>query len=295
VRASRRIIFNGHAEDPAQELYNDSSPEVQLCQNAIERKVASMHATDLTLPERAVKPRDHGLTVVIDNGAPRHYFEDVIESASDLIDLVKFGWGTSLVTSATEQKIECLRAHGIGYFFGGTLFEKYVSQRRLDSYLALCQRYQCEYVEVSNGTIVLPNREKARIVSEISSDFHVLSEVGYKDSERSLHLHPAQWIACMREDLEAGAERVITEARESGTSGICRSDGELRYGLIEEMLASGLDTERIVFEAPTKAMQTYFIKQVGANVNVANVALSDVISLETLRLGLRSDTFMLFD
>ncbi len=254
-----------------------------------------MNTHMLTLPQRAAKPRASGLTLMIDNGIPPRYFEDVVDGASQLIDIVKFGWGTSVVTDTLDRKIACLRERGIGYYFGGTLFEKFVAQGQVDAYRDYCQRWGCRYVEISNGTIAMTNHEKATYIARFARDFHVLSEVGYKDSERSLKLHPSQWIEYINEDLAAGAERVITEARESGSSGIFRPDGEVRYGLIEEMLASGLDTARLVFEAPRKDQQVYFIRRVGANVNLANIAPADLIGLETLRLGLRSDTLLDFD
>lgn len=254
-----------------------------------------MNPTALALPERATKPRARGLTMVIDNGIPLTYFQDVVESMGSLVDLVKFGWGTSLVTETIERKIACLQEHQIDYFFGGTLFEKYLSQHRLDAYLDYCRQHGCRYIEISNGTIALSNDEKARLITDVARKFRVLSEVGYKDSERSSLLHPAQWIAFIRQDLAAGAERVITEARESGTSGICRSNGELRFGLIEEILSTDIDPNKLVFEAPNKSLQTYFIQRLGSNVNLANIPIQDIIPLETLRLGLRSDTLLTFE
>jgi len=253
----------------------------------------NMRTTELTLPERTEKPRATGLTVLIDSGLPTGHFEDVVDSASRFIDLVKFGWGTALVTDQLERKTACLRRHGVDFFFGGTLFEKFYSQRKVDAYHALCMAHGCRMVEISNGTVALAEAEKGRFIRDFARDFTVLSEVGYKDSEKSQNLHPARWIEYMRADLAAGARYVITEARESGTSGICRADGEVRYGLIEEILASPVDSEDIIFEAPNKSLQTYFIKRVGTNVNLANIALQDAIPLETLRLGLRSDTLLL--
>ncbi|MCL6443238.1 MAG: phosphosulfolactate synthase [Alicyclobacillus sp.] len=249
----------------------------------------------LSLPHRESKPRQKGLTLLIDNGVPIRHFCDVIESAGEYVDLVKFGWGTSIVTGRLEEKIECLRNHQVGYFFGGTLFEKFVSQGKVDQYFDFCRKYECRYVEISNGTIALSNAEKARFITDFAQEFEVLSEVGYKDSERSLNLHPARWIEFIHQDLEAGAARVITEARESGTSGICRTDGEIRYGLVQEIIQSGIDCNHLVFEAPNKTLQTYFIKELGPNVNLGNIAFDDVIALETLRLGLRSDTLLHFE
>jgi phosphosulfolactate synthase len=254
-----------------------------------------MNTTPLKLPERDAKPRARGLTVVIDNGAPPAYFQDIIDGAGDLIDLVKFGWGTSVVTDALDRKIASLREHGLDYYFGGTLFEKFHVQGLDDAYSTYCQRHGCRYIEISNGTIAMTNTEKAKWITRFAREFHVLSEVGYKDSDRSLHMPPAEWVAAIREDLAAGAEYVITEGRESGASGVYRSDGEPRFGLIEEIMTSDLDADRLIFEAPRKEQQVYFIKRIGANVNLANIALTDVIGLETLRLGLRSDTLTAFD
>lgn len=247
----------------------------------------------LTLPARTRKPRTRGLTLLIDNGLPTRYFTDVLASAEPYIDAVKFGWGTALVTTDLETKIAALQAHNVAFFFGGTLFEKYYSQRRVDAYFRFCQEHGCQYVEISDGTVIIDPHEKATYIRQFARDFTVISEVGYKDSERSQHLHPARWIEYLKADLDAGARYVVSEARESGTSGICRPDGTVRYGLIEEIVASSLPSEALVFEAPTKALQTYFITLLGPNVNLANVSFADPIGLETLRLGLRSDTFSL--
>ncbi|ADP83938.1 phosphosulfolactate synthase [Pseudofrankia inefficax] len=251
-----------------------------------------MRDTALRLPSRQAKPRSRGLTMVIDNGLPTSYFRDAVSSSTELIDLVKFGWGTALVTADLDQKIETLRSLGIGYFFGGTLFEKHVLQRRFDDYRAFCHDYGCSHVEVSNGTIELPNPEKDDYISRLADDFTVLSEVGFKDGERSERLSPSRWVEYIRADLDAGADLVITEARESGRSGICRPDGRLRFGLIEDILEAGLPTDQLLFEAPTKELQTYFVRRVGTDVNLGNIAPTEVIALETLRLGLRSDTLL---
>jgi phosphosulfolactate synthase len=249
----------------------------------------------LILPERQVKPRTKGLTVLIDNGLSLHAFQDAITSSPELIDFVKFGWGTSLITKQLQEKINCLMDHSIYYFFGGTLFEKFLSQNKIDQYYDYCKMYNCRYIEISNGTIDLSNKEKAKYISEFSADFHVFSEVGSKDSEKSDNCCTSEWVEQLHEDLDAGAIKVMTEARESGTSGICQSNGDMRYHVIEEILASSINKEDIIFEAPTKKMQTFFIQLLGSNVNLANIPFTDTISLETLRLGLRSDTFNLFD
>jgi phosphosulfolactate synthase len=254
-----------------------------------------MQPTALILPTRSAKPRSRGWTILLDPGVPVRQFEDTIESVTSIVDLVKFGWGTSVVSDHLERKIACLRDHHIGYFFGGTLFEKFYQQRKLSAYYDYCARYGCEYVEISNGTIDLPNEEKARIIADFAHEFQVLSEVGYKDSEQSQMLSPSMWVAYIRQDLAAGASKVLLEARESGTSGICRPDGTLRYGLIEDIIHSGIQTDELIFEAPNKTLQATFIRRLGTEVNLANIAFGDAIALETLRLGLRSDTLLAFD
>jgi phosphosulfolactate synthase len=254
-----------------------------------------MTSSPLILPSRTEKPRQEGLTVVIDNGMPVGAFKDAIASGEGCIDLVKFGWGTALVTPRLTEKTACLNRLGIGYFFGGTLFEKFLVQDRVKEYFDLCRSHGCCYIEISNGTINLSNTDKARLIKRATEHFIVLSEVGYKDPGRSDALSGEQWTAYIEEDLQAGATFVVTEARESGRSGICDGNGVLRFEIVEEIIGSGIDCRRLVFEAPTKDLQTFFVTRVGANVNVANIAPSDVIGLETLRLGLRADTFVHFE
>ncbi len=254
-----------------------------------------MLSNALSLPPRDAKPRDRGLTMVIDSGLPTSYFSDALTSVAEHVDLVKFGWGTSLVTPGLPAKIETLRALGIDFFFGGTLFEKHIAQGRFDDYRELCRRVGCTHVEVSDGTIDLASNDKGAYIRKLADDFTVLSEVGYKDGDRSERLSPSRWVEFIESDLEAGASLVITEARESGTSGICRPDGRLRIGLIEDILTSGIPVDRLLFEAPGKTLQSHFIGRVGPWANLGNIAITDVIGLETLRLGLRSDTFTCFD
>lgn len=254
-----------------------------------------MIRTTLALPERTVKPRRAGITMVIDTGIPLAAFTDVIEFTAEYVDYVKFGWGTAIVTGALRQKIDVLTAHDVGFYFGGTLFEKYVLQDRFDDFRRFCQAHRCGYVEVSNGTIAMPNHEKASYVSKLAADFEVVSEVGFKDPDRSQQLPPSAWIEHIKEDLAAGARLVTLEARESGKSGICRPSGELRFGLVEDVLAAGLGVENLLFEAPSTELQAYFITRIGPGVNLGNIAASSVISLETLRLGLRGDTLACFE
>lgn len=246
------------------------------------------------LPSRATKPRSTGLTMVIDGGIPLKQFADIISSTPELIDFVKFGWGTAIVTGGLQQKIDVLREHGIGFYLGGTLFEKYVMQERFDDYKRFCVELGCEHVEVSNGTVTMSNAEKASYIRKLAGDFTVVSEVGFKDPDRSEQLPPSKWIEYINEDLAAGATMVTLEARESGKSGICRPDGALRFGLIEDVLAAGVSQDQLLFEAPTTTLQTYFITRLGTDVNLGNVPASGVIGLETLRLGLRADTLTHF-
>jgi phosphosulfolactate synthase len=254
-----------------------------------------MHSTALQLPERTEKPRSAGITMVVDGGLPTRYFQDVVESGAEFLDFVKFGWGTALVTKDLQQKISILQNVGVSFYFGGTLFEKFVLQDRLDDFRELCNVNGCQFVEVSNGTIDLTNPEKAGYIRKLSDEFQVISEVGFKDAERSENLPPSRWIECIHEDLDAGAHLVTLESRESGRSGICRPNGELRFGLIEELLSSGLDYEILLFEAPSTELQNYFVKRVGPNVNLGNVAATAVLGLETIRLGLRADTLTQFE
>lgn len=254
-----------------------------------------MNTLPLDLPARTDKPRRSGITMVIDNGLPRGYFADAVSSAAAHIDAVKFGWGTCMVTDALQEKIACLRDHGIRFWFGGTLFEKFVVQRRFDAFVDYCHGWGCTTVEVSNGTIPLSNAAKAAYVRQCAEEFEVVSEVGFKDAHRSDDLSSGEWIDSIGEDLGAGAALVIAEARESGRSGICRTDGSLRSELVDDILASGVDPDRLLFEAPTKDLQTHFVTRLGANVNLGNIAVQDVIALETLRLGLRADTLLHFE
>jgi phosphosulfolactate synthase len=194
-----------------------------------------MNQTTLHLPRRTEKPREVGLTMVIDGGIPLWYFTDLMSSSAEYIDFVKFGWGTAVVSSDLHAKIRVLSTKDIGFYFGGTLFEKYVLQGRFDDFRRFCQLHSCRHVEVSNGTISMSNSEKASYIRKLADDFTVVSEVGFKDPVRSEQLPPEMWVEYISEDLEAGASLVTLEARESGKSGICRPDGTLRSELIEDV------------------------------------------------------------
>jgi phosphosulfolactate synthase len=233
--------------------------------------------------------------MVIDGGIPLSHFADLVESGAEYIDFVKFGWGTAIVTRGLRRKIDVLRGNDVEFYFGGTLFEKYVLQERFDDFRLFCQEYACQHVEVSNGTIPLSNSEKASYIHKLAGDFTVVSEVGFKDPDQSQHLPPSAWIEYIHEDLGAGASLVTLEARESGRSGICRPDGALRFGLVEDVLASGISPASLLFEAPTTALQAHFVTRIGPDVNLGNIPAQSVIGLETLRLGLRADTLAVFE
>lgn len=254
-----------------------------------------MRPTTLKIPERATKPRSAGITMMVDGGLPTRYFRDVVESGAEYLDFVKFGWGTALVTEDLDEKIAVLREAAVDFYFGGTLFEKFVLQDRFDDFRDLCHRHSCRYVEVSNGTIDMTNGEKAGYIRKLSGEFQVISEVGFKDGNRSENLRPSQWIECINEDLDGGAVLVTLESRESGRSGICRPNGELRFGLIEELLASDIRPEILLFEAPSTELQCFFVRRIGPDVNLGNVAATAILGLETIRLGLRADTLTCFE
>jgi phosphosulfolactate synthase len=254
-----------------------------------------MTPSALTLPRRAAKPRETGLTMVIDGGIPLGLFTDLVEFGAEYIDYVKFGWGTSIVTNCLPEKIAVLESNDIGFYFGGTLFEKFVHQGRFEDYRRMLEHHECRHVEVSNGTIDMSNAEKAGYIRKLAPDYTVVSEVGFKDPGRSEMLAPSEWIACISEDLDAGASLVTLEARESGKSGICRPDGALRYGLVEDVLHAGIPERQLLFEAPTSALQTHLISRIGPDVNLGNIPAQGVIGTETLRLGLRADTLTTFE
>ena len=233
--------------------------------------------------------------MMIDGGLPMGQFKDILESNAELVDVVKFGWGTSLVTAGLLDKTQAARANGVDFYFGGTLFEKFLVQGQFDDWRRFVDHWGAKTVEISNGTIELTNEAKAEYVAKLAGQYTVYSEVGLKDSAKSAEMNAEEWIRDIREDLEAGATKVITEARESGTSGIASASGELRADILTEILGSGIDVNRLMFEAPNKALQVYLIDKVGTNVNLGNIAHSDLVPLETLRLGLRGDTLMMME
>lgn len=240
------------------------------------------------VPEREQKPRQNGLTMVMDKGLSLGGVEDMLSSSGDYIDIVKFGWATSYVTKNLGEKIELYRSAGIPVYFGGTLFEAFLVRNQVDDYRRLIDKYKLEYAEISDGSIELDHEEKCKYISSFAEQVTVLSEVGSKDAEKIIP--PYQWINLMRAELEAGAWKVIGEAREAGNVGLFRSSGEVRMGLVQEILTE-IPSEKILWEAPQKEQQVFFIELCGPNANLGNIATNDIIPLETVRLGLRSDTF----
>jgi phosphosulfolactate synthase len=238
-----------------------------------------MHAFDLELK------RDGGLTHVLDKGLGPRGWEDVLEVSGDYIDIVKLGWGTSYVTKSLERKLDVLKDKPV--VIGGTFFEVVYVKDKLDEYKRWLTELGLTHVEISDGTIEIPRERKLELIADFARDFTVLSEVGSKHSD--VVFAPYQWVQWLREDKEAGAWKVITEAREGGSAGIFRKDGDMRTGLIEE-IAHELAVDDIVWEAPTKSSQAWFIKHFGPGVNLGNIPPDEVIPLETLRLGLRGDT-----
>ena len=241
----------------------------------------------LGLPMRPAKPRERGWTHVIDKGMTLVEVAGMIESAGDYVDIVKLGWGTSYVTVNLTEKIALYQAHGIPVMCGGTLLEAAIARGRVEEFRRWSSAHGFTHVEVSDGTIELERESKLELITALSQDFIVLSEVGSKDVE--CVYAPYQWVLWIKEELDAGAVKVITEAREGGTAGIFRGTGEVRSGLIDEILHS-IPADNLLFEAPQKDQQAWFIRHLGPEVNLGNIPHDEVIPLETLRLGLRSDT-----
>ncbi len=241
----------------------------------------------LGLPARAAKPRQRGLTHVIDKGLTLAEVEGLFETAGDYIDIVKLGWGTSYVTRNLSEKIQLYRSLDTPVMCGGTLLEAAIARGRVDEFRRFVERFGFTHVEVSDGTIQLERDSKLELIAALGRDHVVLSEVGSKDAD--CIYAPYQWVQWIREELDAGAWKVITEAREGGTAGIFRGTGEVRSGLIDEIVHE-VALENLLFEAPQRPQQAWFIRRFGPDVNLGNIPHEEVIPLETLRLGLRSDT-----
>ena len=240
------------------------------------------------LPSRSAKPREKGVTHVLDRGLSLAQVDGLIEVAGGFVDIVKLGWGTALATQNLEPKLARYAEHGIPVVLGGTLTEVAIRQGRVDELAAWLHELGLTHVEISDGSIAVEPAVKLDLIRRFAADgFTVLSEVGSKDNEKIMA--PYVWVEEIQSELEAGSSKVICEARESGTAGIYRADGEPRMGLIDE-IAHSIDVDRVMFEAPRKEQQVWLLRRFGPDCNLGNIAPDDVLSLETLRLGLRSDT-----
>jgi phosphosulfolactate synthase len=252
------------------------------------KEYPNMNFTLSQIPSRSEKPREKGITMVMDKGLSIRETEDMISSASAFIDIVKLGWATSYVTSNLVEKLAVYKNAGIPVYFGGTLFEAFVVRNQFDDYRKLLDKYDLKFAEVSDGSIEMAQDVKCEYIRTLAQQVTVLSEVGSKDENKIIP--PYKWIQLIQSELDAGAWKVIGEARESGNVGLFRASGEVRQGLVEEIL-SQVPSDKMLWEAPQKSQQVWFVKLLGANVNLGNIAPSELIPLETIRLGLRGDTF----
>lgn len=243
------------------------------------------------IPERKGKPRLDGITMVMDKGLSIEETKNFLSVSHPHVDIVKLGFGTSFVTPNLREKIEVYQSYDLPIYFGGTLFEAFLIRNQFEDYIAVCKDYGIRYMEVSDGSITIPHAEKCGYIEKLTKYGTVLSEVGSKDAQHIIP--PYKWIELMRAELSAGAAYVIAEAREAGNVGIYRGSGEVREGLVQEILTQ-IPAEKILWEAPQKAQQLYFIELIGCNVNLGNIAPSEVIAMEAMRVGLRGDTFHLF-
>ena len=245
----------------------------------------------LDLPARSPKPRSQGVTHVIDPGLSARDAEGLMESVEPYVDLVRLGWGSSYISRELRRKLDIYRAHGVPAMLGGTMTELAWLHGKLDDLRRWLDQLRIEHVEVSSGVVPMPPEEKASLIATLARDRTVFAEIGEKDP-RAL-MAPYRWVALIREALDAGAALVVCEGRADGSAGVFRPDGEVRTGLVDEIVHE-IDVHRLIFEAPQRHQQIYFIERHGAEVNLGNIDPHDVISLETLRVGLRADTLMLF-
>ena len=240
------------------------------------------------IPKRPIKPRSNGLTMIMDKGLSLNEAENMIVLKSELTDIVKLGFGTSLLTRNIDKKISLYREAGIDVYTGGTLFEAFIVRNQLDDFYRLMDKLKLEMVEVSDGCIQMEHEKKCELIHKLSKDFKVISEIGSKDE--SLTIEDDKWVSYMKKELEAGSWKVIAEAREGGNVGMFETDGEIKEQLIKK-ITKEIDESNILWEAPLKKQQVWFINELGANVNLGNISPNSIISLECLRLGLRGDTF----
>src|SRR3954471_20771259 len=243
------------------------------------------------IPDRNLKPRTSGITMVMDKGLSVNEAKNFLSGAHPHVDIIKLGFGTSFVTPNLEEKLEVYRSYDMPVYFGGTLFEAFLIRNQFEDYISVCKQFGITMMEVSDGSVTIPHAEKCGYIEKLTKYGTVLSEVGSKDETNIFP--PYKWIELMRAELEAGSSYVIAEARESGNVGLYRGSGEVRQGLVQEILTQ-IPAEKIIWEAPQKAQQLYFLELLGCNVNLGNIAPSEVIPLEAMRLGLRGDSFHLF-
>ena len=240
------------------------------------------------IPERTQKPRENGLTMMMDKGLSINDTKNFIDMCGPHADIIKLGFGTSAISPHIETKIKLYQDSGLMVYLGGTLFEAFIVRGMFKEYKELLRNWNITMCEVSDGSIDIPHKEKCKYISDLATEFTVVSEVGSKDE--NVLIAPYKWIELMQKELEAGAWKVIAEAREGGNVGIFNKGGDVRSDLIDEILTK-IPEEDILWEAPKKPQQVWFIKLLGANVNLGNIAWDEVTPLETLRIGLRGDTF----
>jgi phosphosulfolactate synthase len=249
----------------------------------------NFHLTQM--PDRNVKPRTSGITMIMDKGLSLEETKNFMSVSHPHVDLVKLGFGTAYVTPDLKQKLAIYQSYNVPVYFGGTLFEAFLIRNQFEDYINTCKEYGIQYMEVSDGSVTIPHAEKCGYIEKLTKHGIVLSEVGSKDAAHIIP--PYKWIELMKAELEAGSTYVIAEAREAGNVGIYRGSGEVREGLVQEILTQ-IPEEKILWEAPQKAQQLYFLELIGCNVNLGNIAPSEIIALETMRIGLRGDTFSLY-
>ena len=242
----------------------------------------------LKLPNRPAKPRSHGLTAITDLGLTVAELRELLIEYSDYLDIAKFGIGSAYLTPRLDAKIALYREFGVIPYFGGTLFEKFYHQKKVAAYVKYLRQHSVDWIEISNGTIDFPIAKRVKLVRELAGEFRVICEIGCKDAAKIMP--PSQWIEELHATLDAGATYVITEGRDSATAGIYRESGEIREGLLTDILKA-IDPKKTIFEAPTPRTQMYFINLLGPNVNLGNVSTRDLLVLETQRRGLRYETF----
>lgn len=243
------------------------------------------------LPERTQKPRKTGMTMVMDKGISLRQAEDLMETGADYIDFIKLGFGTSVISKNVKEKVKLYQKNNIKVYVGGTLFEAFIIRDKFEDYVKFINEMGLDSAEVSDGSITIDHGKKCEYINKLAKNYTVLSEVGSK--EEGVIIHPARWIKMMQNELDAGSLKVIAEARESGTVGIFHKNGSAHTLLINRIV-NKIKLENIIWETPQKSQQVYFLKLFGCNVNVGNIAVDEIIPLETLRIGLRGDTFFTF-